>query len=79
VGAEGFLKVLYFADKDIPHMKFALPLILLSFLTGCSGRVIDLSQSGAGTPVDTGPEILHISVPAGSKVGYQANRPGVQD
>ena len=63
-------------------MKFVMPMILLTCLFGCSGRIIEANvgarQTSTAPLVDTGPELLHVIVPEGSKIGYQANRPGLQ-
>ena len=66
------------AYRDSPYMKHIATLVLMMFPIFCSGRIIDAHQSITGSPVDTGSEILHFIAPDGSKIGYQANRPGLQ-
>ncbi len=59
-------------------MNHIFTLLLIPLLLGCGGRIINADGSPVGPPVDTGSEVLHIIVPDGSKIGFQANRPGIQ-
>jgi hypothetical protein len=59
-------------------MKYLGALLCVALLLGCSGRTINADGSPVGPPVDTGSEAVHFIVPEGSKIGFQANRPGIQ-
>jgi hypothetical protein len=66
------------ATSEGREMKLIFGLLLIPLLVGCGGRIINADGSPAGLPVDTGSEVLHVVVPDGSKIGFQANRPGMQ-
>jgi len=59
-------------------MKHILAPLLLAVLVGCTGRALNSDGSPVGPPVDTGSEAIHFVVPEGSRIGFQAYRPGIQ-
>jgi hypothetical protein len=64
--------------SDRPTMKHIFVPFFLALLVGCTSRILNSDGSPMGPPVDTGSEAIHVVVPEGSKIGFQANRPGIQ-